>query len=822
MEIATDLRDIIDCPPTEAPYTALKEALISRISLSTQKRLQRLISEEDLGDRKPTQFLRRLEQLADGQKLDATMFKQLFLQRLPPSVQAILAPNIPSSTVQTLAETADRILEYYQPPVTVNVASRSTIAPTIEDVVKRLDALTLEVSQLRATRGYNPPVEAFNRARKALADTTVLVHPIPDAPLSIVADASNLAIGAALQQQTPTGTQPLAFYSAKLTPPQTRYSTFGRELLAIYLAIKHFRNYIEGRDFCIYTDHKPLTYALSTSSDKYSPREARHLDFISQYTTDIRFLKGLYNQVADCLSRPGINAITRPSIDLERMAELQNQPTFIESLQPTSLQLEAIPLSTTPGTILCDVSRGASRPVVPSEMRRDVFATLHNLAHPGIRSTQRLVSERFVWPSMNTDIRQWTRSCLACQKAKVGRHNKAPIGTFLAPDARFAHVHIDLVGPFPTSRGCNYLLIAIDRFTRWPIATPIPNITADSVAHAFFEHWISHYGIPSTITTDRGQQFESRLFNNLTDLLGCSRIRTTAYHPSSNGLVERFHRQLKASLRAHDNPSHWSEHLPLVMLGIRTALKPDLECSAAELVYGTTLRIPGVFFGYSQRPADLDPSDYVQRLRQVMTHLRATPPRAPTTRSARPLRHRPSCCRGLGFSAVFSYQTMSQSNNAAADLSLKEYYEHLKSIIKRLNRKVSDSPDCRQKIIRQLNKQGVDVSTAVNIIQTERKASRRHKDSSSSEESDSDSDSDSDSESSSSTSSSSSGSSSSSESSSNSSDSESSSSSSSDSESTSDDCSSSSDNSDSDSSSDKFLKLCCILNKTYIDETLYN
>ncbi|BHF66092.1 hypothetical protein SprV_0200910600 [Sparganum proliferum] len=620
-------------PTTEAPYAALKEALISRISLSTQKRLQRLISEEDLGDGKPTQLLRRLEQLADGQKLDATMFKQLLLQRLPPSVQAILAPNIPSSTVQTLAETADRILEYYQPPVTVNVASRSTIAPTIEDVVKRLDALTLEVSQLRATRGYNSPVEAFNRARKALADTTALVHPIPDAPLSIVADASNLAIGAALQQQTPTGTQPLAFYSAKLTPPQTRYSTFGRELLTIYLAIKHFRNYIESRDFCIYTDHKPLTYALSTSSDKYSPREARHLDFISQYTTDIRFLKGLYNQVADCLSRPGINAITRPSIDLERIAELQNQPTFIESLQHTCLRLEAIPLSTTPGTILCDVSRGASRPVVPSEMRRDVFAALHNLAHPGIRSTQRLVSERFVWPSMNTDIRQWTRSCLACQKAKVGRHNKAPIGTFLAPDARFAHVHIDLVGPFPTSRGCNYLLTAIDRFTRWPIATPIPNITADSVAHAFLEHWISHYGIPSTITTDRGQQFESRLFNNLTDLLGCSRIRTTAYHPSSNGLVERFHRQLKASLRSHDNPSHWSEHLPLVMLGIRTALKSDLECSAAELVYGTTLRIPGDFFGYSQSSAHLDPSNYVQRLHQAMTHLRATPPRAPTSNS---------------------------------------------------------------------------------------------------------------------------------------------------------------------------------------------
>nr|VZI26352.1 unnamed protein product [Spirometra erinaceieuropaei] len=95
--------------------------------------------------------------------LDATIFKQLFLQWLPPSVQAILAPNIPSSTLQMPAETADRILEYYQPPVMVNVASRSTITPTIEDVVKRLDALTLEVFQLRATRVYNPRSPAITR-----------------------------------------------------------------------------------------------------------------------------------------------------------------------------------------------------------------------------------------------------------------------------------------------------------------------------------------------------------------------------------------------------------------------------------------------------------------------------------------------------------------------------------------------------------------------------------------------------------------------------------------------------------------------------------
>nr|VZI25898.1 unnamed protein product [Spirometra erinaceieuropaei] len=100
----------------------------------------------------------------------------------------------------------------------------------------------------------------------------------------------------------------------------------------------------------------------------------------------------------------------------------------------------------------------------------------------------------------------------------------------------------------------------------------------------------------------------------------------------ANALVEPFHRQLKASLRAHGSPSHLSEHLHLVMLGIYAALKPDLVCFAAELVYGTTLRIPGDFFRYCESSANMDPSDYAQRLRHAMTHLRATAPRLSISR----------------------------------------------------------------------------------------------------------------------------------------------------------------------------------------------
>ena len=115
-------------------------------------------------------------------------------------------------------------------------------------------------------------------------------------------------------------------------------------------------------------------------------------------------------------------------------------------------------------------------------------------------------------------------------------------------------------------------------------------------------------------------------------LLGTKRIRTTAYHPIANGLVERFHRQLKAALKSQPNPTHWSDSIPMVLLGIRTALKEDIQCSAAELVYGTTLCLPGEFFDNTQDDMTTDPAAYVTQLKSDMRRLQATPTRPQDSR----------------------------------------------------------------------------------------------------------------------------------------------------------------------------------------------
>uniref|UniRef100_A0A5S6Q504 Integrase catalytic domain-containing protein n=1 Tax=Trichuris muris TaxID=70415 RepID=A0A5S6Q504_TRIMR len=142
---------------------------------------------------------------------------------------------------------------------------------------------------------------------------------------------------------------------------------------------------------------------------------------------------------------------------------------------------------------------------------------------------------------MNRDIAQMVRSCDLCQRTKVQRHTQAPHR------------------PLPPARGYTYLLTMIDRFTRWPEVVPIRTATTAAIAKAFLSTWISRFGVPQTVTTDQGVKLAP----------------ATAYHPQTNGMVERLHRHLKS---------------------LRCTVKEDLHHAPAELVYGSTLRLPGLFF----------------------------------------------------------------------------------------------------------------------------------------------------------------------------------------------------------------------------------
>lgn len=466
---------------------------------------------------------------------------------------------------------------------------------------------------------------SFEQCKTDLAQAATLSFYAPNQQLSLLVDASNIAIGAVLQTQSAKDPRPLAFFSRKLSTTEQNYSTYDRELLAIYSAVKHFRHTLEGQNFVIFTDHRPLTFALKKISDAASPRQLRHLDYISQFCTDIRYIAGDKNLVADTLSR--IEEITiDSSIDLRAIASAQKTDDELKRLmgdKNCSLNLQPMRLNAEL-QVICDVSNDKIRPYVPLKFRRPIFYSLHNLSHPGTRATKKLILERYVWPSISKDITEWSRTCVDCQQSKVQRHINSPLQKFSVPSQRFEHVHLDIVGPLTPSEGYAYLLTCIDRFSRWPEAIPVPDVTAETIARAFLHHWIARFGIPTTITTDQGRQFESHLFASLSKLLGFRRIRTTAYHPAANGLVERFHRSLKQALKCHNNP-RWTESLPIVLLGLRSAFKEDLGGTCSQMLYGTSLRLPADFLQPSTAAADWDPSSFLQRLCDTMHELTPVP-----------------------------------------------------------------------------------------------------------------------------------------------------------------------------------------------------
>jgi hypothetical protein len=306
--------------------------------------------------------------------------------------------------------------------------------------------------------------EAFQNEKRLLVAAVPLQHPAPNAELSLATDASDTHIAGVMQQKSGDHWRPLGFFSRKLTDTASRYSTFECKLLA---AIKHFRHFCEGRAFQLWTDQKPLVTAISHVSAPILPRQQRHLAFISEFNVQMLYLPGLKNVVADFLSCPNqttTGSVTATSaadrVDFEEMAAEQNRcPETQRLLGGTSLKLAF--RQTGAQRLAGDVSTGNFCPIVPLKFRKNIFDHFHNVAHPGRLASRRIISSRFVWRGLSSDVTAWARGCLACQRGKIHCHTR--LVPLLIPilQRRFSHLHVDLVGPLQYSKIFNYIFIII-------------------------------------------------------------------------------------------------------------------------------------------------------------------------------------------------------------------------------------------------------------------------------------------------------------------------------------------------------------------------
>ena len=229
---------------------------------------------------------------------------------------------------------------------------------------------------------------------------------------------------------------------------------------------------MQGRDLNIVTDHQPLVKAFRSTNDNFTPRQTRHLSYIAEFTGNLEFINGFLNIASDALSRTEINAVSLISevLPLTEIAARQQDAEFEASLSSSnyqSLLLEKRFLLASQTSIIGDTSKGTfSVVVVPTSLTKRVFDTMRSLSHPGIKGTQRMIGDRFVWHGMKRDITEWCRTCIKCQKCKFFRHNRAPLDDFIEPCARFCDVYIDLVESLPLSNGCSYLLTEVESRTQ--------------------------------------------------------------------------------------------------------------------------------------------------------------------------------------------------------------------------------------------------------------------------------------------------------------------------------------------------------------------
>lgn len=237
--------------------------------------------------------------------------------------------------------------------------------------------------------------------------------------------------------------------------------------------------------------------------------------------------------------------------------------------------------------------------VLPFGYRAAVLKLAHDhplSGHLGSTKTFMRVAKYFYWPGLRSAVAKHCRSCHTCQLA--GKPNQiirpAPLQPIPVMGEPFERLILDCVGPLPKSKaGYQYILTLMCAATRFPEAIPLRNLKAKTIVKELIK-FCSTFGLPRVIQTDQGTNFKSKLFEQVLNGISVNHAVSSAYHPQSQGALERFHQTLKSMMRAHcvESGKDWADDLPLLLFAIRETIQESLGYSPAELVFGHVVRGP--------------------------------------------------------------------------------------------------------------------------------------------------------------------------------------------------------------------------------------
>jgi hypothetical protein len=483
---------------------------------------------------------------------------------------------------------------------------------------------------------------AFENLRNALTSSSVLIMPDFTRVFILCTDASNAGYGAVLCQERGEDLKPIGFYSKSMSKAQRNYAVVEKELLAVVMGIEHFHQYLYGSQFKVFTDHRPLSWLLEKKDS--SARLTRWIIRLRNYDFVIEYKKGTLNGDADALSRwYGEEEVLDCEKDFDDQIICELEILVVEETealinfalpeeQDKDLDIkwikDLIKAKGEPKPKLKETGNGVRKAlfnqyellrivegsliklqvnsdgewiqkvVIPLHAIEPILEHVHSSllgGHLGHAKTLIKVSQRFYRPFLKQDVLEFVKKCDKCQRAKpsipktIVNYCKYEI---TEPNEM---ITMDLTGKLPTTaRGNKYIMVIICSFTKYVEIYPLKTMEATEVAEKLVYGWISRYGVPKSILSDRGTNFQSMVVELTCHLLDMKQIRTTAFHPQADGQSERTIKTTKGMIKCFvdEDQLNWDTGLPLLQFAYNSSVHSVTKQTPFKMRYGMEPRMP--------------------------------------------------------------------------------------------------------------------------------------------------------------------------------------------------------------------------------------
>ncbi|GJR93699.1 reverse transcriptase domain-containing protein [Tanacetum coccineum] len=458
--------------------------------------------------------------------------------------------------------------------------------------------------------------------KKKLTEAPILIAPDWDQPFELMCDASDYAIGAVLGQRIEKHFRPIHYASKTMTEAESNYTTTEKEMLAVVYAFEKFRSYLIMNKSIVYTDHSALKYLFNKKDAK--ARLLRWVLLLQEFDFKVIDTKGAENYAADHLSRlenPYENVLDPKEINENFPLETLNMvtsrgdpstPWFADYANYHAGNFIVKGMSTQQkNKFFKDVKHyfwddpflfktcadQVIRRCVSGQEAVDILTACHSGptgGHYGANYTAKKVFDSgFYWPTIYKDAHELVKNCDSCQRqGKISQRDEMPQNSIQVCEI-FDVWGIDFMGPFPSSRGNKYILVAVDYLSKWVEAKALPTNDARVVVK-FLKSLFARFGTPRAIISDRGTHFCNDKFAKVMSKYGVTHRLATAYHPQTSGQVEVSNRRLKRILErtVGENRASWSDRLDDALWAFRTAYKTPIGCTPYKLVYGKSCHLP--------------------------------------------------------------------------------------------------------------------------------------------------------------------------------------------------------------------------------------